>query len=193
MKEKPKVEELFKIPNLLCYLRILMVPIFIHLYLSGQYSYSALIVVLASLTDILDGWIARTFNMITAWGKFIDPVADKLMQISILGCLLTNQRIFDIVLVMVISYVLREIILLITGVYIYIKGRNLSGSKWFGKVCTVVFMCTMFIFLLYPKLELKIVYMLSGIVLGFIYIALFGYLIEYKKLWKDLKGDNDER
>ena len=84
MRGRARKEDLFKIPNILCYIRILLVPFFVYLYLSEYYWQSAIVLIVASLTDIADGYIARHFNMITDLGKFIDPVADNLMQFYML-------------------------------------------------------------------------------------------------------------
>ena len=84
MKGQPRKEDLINIPNVLCYIRILLVPFFVYLFIKECYWQSALVVVIATATDVIDGWIARHFNMITDWGKFIDPLADKLMQAAML-------------------------------------------------------------------------------------------------------------
>ena len=124
MRGTPKKEDLFKIPNLLCYLRILMVPLFIYLFLTEYYWQSAVVVLLAAGTDILDGYIARHFNMTTDWGKFIDPVADKMMQFSML--ILTIFKI-KWVLILVICFTLKEIILLKMNVLLKIQNKFIKN------------------------------------------------------------------
>ena len=80
MKFKFEIKDLFKLPNILCYLRILMVPLFLHVYFTAEtphdYYLATLIVLASGITDFLDGQIARRCNMITDLGKVIDPVAD---------------------------------------------------------------------------------------------------------------------
>ena len=89
---KVEKKDIFTIPNILSYIRILLVPIFVYMYLKAEtpqeYMLSAGIVLLSSLTDCFDGFIARKFHMITELGKLIDPVADKLMQAAMLLVLL---------------------------------------------------------------------------------------------------------
>ena len=74
--------ELFSIPNLMGYFRSLMIPVFCFLYLTAETKQdiwkAAAVVLISSLTDMLDGLVARKFNMITEFGKFLDPFADKL-------------------------------------------------------------------------------------------------------------------
>jgi cardiolipin synthase len=66
------------IPNILSYIRILLIPIFVVMYLRSQYITASCILVISGLTDIMDGRIARKFGMVTDLGKVVDPAADKL-------------------------------------------------------------------------------------------------------------------
>ena len=77
-------EQILTIPNMLSFLRLALIPVILWLYLSGELVWAAVVIVLSSITDIVDGYIARTFNMISDFGKAIDPVADKLTQIAVL-------------------------------------------------------------------------------------------------------------
>ena len=74
-------KQLFSIPNLLCYFRIGMIPVFAYTYLqaetSADYLLSALILGIMEFTDFLDGFIARKYHMVTEAGKIIDPIADS--------------------------------------------------------------------------------------------------------------------
>ncbi len=70
------------LPNQLTTLRILLTPVFFFLFLSGDPTYiqiSVLVYLVAAITDWYDGWLARKFNYITEWGKFLDPLADKIL------------------------------------------------------------------------------------------------------------------
>ena len=75
------------LPNKLTLLRVIMIPAFIIVLMTGYYYASAVIFVLASATDALDGHIARKYNLITNFGKIMDPLADKLLVVSALICL----------------------------------------------------------------------------------------------------------
>jgi len=75
------------LPNKLTILRILLIPVFIVILMTGHYYISAVIFVAASLTDALDGAIARKYNLITNFGKIMDPLADKLLVTAALVCL----------------------------------------------------------------------------------------------------------
>ena len=84
-------KDVFTIPNILSFFRILLIPVIVVLYCVYQkYLISTLIIVISGITDVVDGKIARKFNMISDFGKFIDPVADKLTQAAMLFCLMTR-------------------------------------------------------------------------------------------------------
>ena len=72
------------IPNMITLVRIVLTPIFVRFYLEGENSAAMLILAAAALSDVLDGAIARRFGLITPLGKVLDPVADKLLQASML-------------------------------------------------------------------------------------------------------------
>ena len=95
MKENIKPEKIFSIPNILSMIRILLVPVFAILYfvkVKDHYLYAALVLLLSGASDVLDGIIARKFNMITAFGKLLDPLADKLTQAVVVIFLAVNHN-----------------------------------------------------------------------------------------------------
>ena len=97
------------LPNKLTVLRVILVPFFVFFLLGadwiGSFSpYIALIIfIVASLTDMLDGKIARKYNLITNFGKFMDPLADKLLVCSALICLIALDRIPAWIVIVIIS------------------------------------------------------------------------------------------
>ena len=88
-KEKARIEhaqqsdtnKIFTLPNFLSFFRILLIPVIIVLHCKGQYWWAFGLLLLSGATDVVDGWIARTFHLVSDFGKAIDPVADKLTQI----------------------------------------------------------------------------------------------------------------
>ncbi len=121
------------LPNQLTVLRIILTPVFLFLFLADDPALkqaSLVIFILAAITDWYDGWLARKFNYITAWGKFMDPLADKI---------LTSTAFFAFVFLdvlefwMVLVIVIRDF--LITGLRLFaeFKGYNMTTSisaKW---------------------------------------------------------------
>lgn len=134
-------KEVFSIPNILCYLRIALVPVFLTVYFhyesNNNHLLSAGILVLSSLTDFLDGFIARKFDMITNLGKLVDPVADKLTQFVVASTLAYTYPAY-ILLILII--VLKDGMLLFVGWHIYKKKSiHLTQAEMPGKVATAVF------------------------------------------------------
>jgi cardiolipin synthase len=155
MKFKFELGDLIKIPNILCYLRILMVPLFLHIYFTADEQndfYIATFVVMASgLTDFLDGQLARRLNMVTDLGRIIDPLADKLMQLAMLAALTVRV---EYMYLLVIFLVVKELLTSILGFFVlrYAK-RRLNGAKWYGKVCTAVLYVIMLALVAFPGME----------------------------------------
>ena len=88
-----KRKELFLIPNLLCYLRLLLLPVFAVFYSCEEYVWATVTVLVSAFTDVADGFIARKFNMTSELGKILDPFADKLTQAVVSACLLIRYPI----------------------------------------------------------------------------------------------------
>lgn len=188
MRGEPRKEDLFKIPNILCYIRILLVPVFVFLFIKEYYWQSALVVIVASATDVIDGWVARHFNMITDWGKFIDPLADKLMQLAMLIMAIFKNTW---VVILISVFLLKEIIMLIVGLYIYHKGENLNGSMWCGKLATVILDASLLLIIALPSRIIRdeFVFCLIGISTIFLVLSFVIYMREYIHMYKDMKAD----
>ena len=90
-------KEILTIPNLLSMFRLILIPVYISIYLnarnSSDYFLSAAILAVSCLTDLIDGKIARHFNMITNVGKLLDPLADKLTQFALILCLSSRHPV----------------------------------------------------------------------------------------------------
>lgn len=133
--------EIFSIPNILCYFRILLVPVFLYVYLTvktdnGRFL-AAVVLLISSCSDFLDGYIARNYNMVTELGKLIDPIADKLTQF-VVACTLVYTYPAYIWLIVII--VLKDGMLLFVGWFIYKKtGEHLKQAEMPGKIATAFF------------------------------------------------------
>lgn len=125
------------LPNKLTVLRILLIPVFLVFYFAQSlplhYIWALIVFGLASFTDALDGKIARKHNLITDFGKLMDPLADKLLVMSALICLLQNSVLNLICLILIMSreFLVTSIRLIAAG-----KGVVLAADVW-GKMKTV--------------------------------------------------------
>jgi len=141
------------IPNILSLFRIVLVPVFAVLYgLSGQHEpllYAAVaVLILSGVTDMLDGFIARRFHQISEIGKVLDPIADKLTQVTVMVCLAV--RIPQLWPMMAIGF-LKELLQSIGAALLLLKLKTAAPSaRWYGKVSTVVFYTVMTLFVVFP-------------------------------------------
>ena len=145
--------ELFSVPNILTYFRIILIPVFVVFYVNSAhnikcYIASVMVLIASGLTDMLDGKIARKYDQITELGKILDPVADKLSQCAILACLLMRYRLFIPVLAI---FAIKEITMAVLALVFYRLGRKLKGAHWYGKIATSSFyLITIFLLLVPP-------------------------------------------
>lgn len=124
------------IPNLLSAFRILLVPVIAWLYCSeGDYPLTAGVLLLSGATDIVDGFIARRFHMVSDLGKVLDPVADKLTQAVALGCLLTR---FPAVRWLLAVLVAKEVLMAAMGIFVIRRTGEVYSAAWHGKMATCI-------------------------------------------------------
>ncbi len=132
-------KDLFTIPNLMGYLRILLIPVFCWIYVHAQtpqdYQMAAAVVLFSSLTDLFDGWIARHFHQVTDLGKVLDPVADKLTHGALVLCLTVR---YPLMWGLAALMLFKEGYMALMGLYFLKRGQMLNGAMWFGKVCTAI-------------------------------------------------------
>lgn len=135
------------IPNILTIIRFLLIPIIVIACLQGEYILAIIILTISGITDILDGTIARKYNLISDFGKLMDPLADKVTQISLLTTLFSKDIVPVWILVVV---VLKEFCMVSGASFLYGKELVVS-SKWYGKLATVLFYVAMVISLFVEK------------------------------------------
>ena len=123
-----------QIPNILTLLRFVLIPIIMYYLCIDNYIMTFVFLTVSGITDILDGFIARKFNLITDFGKLIDPLADKATQILTLGTLVLKNIIPIWILGLIIF---KEIIMIAGASFLYGKELVVS-SKWYGKLATIL-------------------------------------------------------
>ena len=133
--------KVFTFPNILSFFRLCLIPAIVWSYCVEQnYLLAGSVLIVSGLTDIVDGFIARKFNMVSDLGKILDPIADKLTQAAMLLCLLLRFPLLWILLVLVL---VKEIFMCITGLMVIKKTGSVYGAKWHGKVATCLLYATM--------------------------------------------------
>ena len=137
-----KIKQIFSIPNILSFIRIGLIPFIVWAFFVEEVWLSAGLILFSALTDIVDGYIARQYNMVTPLGKALDPIADKLTLLSII---VTLCFISDVVFIVLILFIVKETLLGIEGLIIVKKTGTTYSSMWHGKLTTVFLYLTMVI------------------------------------------------
>lgn len=175
-------KEIFSVPNVLSMIRLAMIPLYIGIYLNAtsyvHYYISAGILAVSCLTDLIDGQIARRFNMITMVGKVLDPLADKLTQFSLILCLAVRRNI-PILWALIILFVTKELFQLIAGSLILRKGKILAGAVLPGKICTAMLFISLVLMIMLPGLPNHIIQVFCLIDGAFLIISLAAYILVY--------------
>ncbi|MEA5040491.1 MAG: CDP-alcohol phosphatidyltransferase family protein [Clostridiaceae bacterium] len=163
------------IPNSLSMFRIFLVPVFILLFFSGighAYAWAMAIFLLAGLTDIIDGHLARKYNQITMLGRVLDPLADKLMVFSALICL-TITGILPLWLAML--FLAKELIQLLGSLLLFRRIRDVPASNVVGKAGTFLFYVAIAVLVLFPQINSDLKLALLVLAFGMIFAALVTY------------------
>lgn len=146
------IKNLFKgcltIPNLLSVIRIILVPVFAVLFTNGHQVAALIVLAVSGLTDFFDGKIARRFNQVSELGKILDPVADKITQITIAIMLLILFRRAENTLIQAFGWIFivflaKECIMVVGGLVMLLLGIKPGAAEMPGKVATMLFYCSM--------------------------------------------------
>ena len=176
------------LPNKLTMFRICLVPIFVifmYLPLNNKFGISLLIFIIAALTDALDGKIARKYNLITDFGKFMDPLADKLLVIAALICLIEEALVPGWIVLVIVS---RELAVSIMRAIVAGDGKVVAAGIS-GKLKTVTQMLAIVLLLFGAQIDSSLVLNIGTFL---IYLACLltiysGY--EYFSQNKEIFGD----
>ena len=136
------------VPNLLSLIRILLIPVFGVLFYQGHIGWAVIVLVISGLTDFFDGKIARRFNQISELGKMLDPVADKLTQITIAIVIFlefnkSTNPTMQWFKWMFLFFLFKELLMVIIGAIMLACGLRPVAAEIYGKVATFVFYAVM--------------------------------------------------
>lgn len=182
------------IPNTLTVIRLCLMPVFLAVYFSPMENarvWAMGVLVVSFLTDVLDGYIARNFNQVSNLGKILDPIADKVMQITVLVCL----ALYNHALIWVVAFVLgKDVILGIGALYMHKKRGITAQANWAGKIACFVSLALSLV-LIFPfrqPLSDMVVWVLGLIIVVFNAIALVSYSMVFFKVLGS-KSSSDEK
>lgn len=173
-------KEILTIPNLLSLFRIALIPVYMVIYLNAaktsDYYLSAAILAVSCLTDLIDGKIARHFNMISTVGKILDPFADKATQFTLILCLALKH---PVLWYLVALFVVKEGFQLVAGGITLRKGKMLDGALLSGKVCTTILFVSLIVLVMLPTLSETVITVIAAIDAVFMINAFIQYVLAY--------------
>ena len=168
------------VPNALTIIRFLLIPVIVISIFNGDYIIAFIFFTISGITDIADGFIARKFNLISNFGKLMDPLADKLTQIATIASLTLK----DIIPIWILAIVLLKELIMIAGAS-FLYGKDVVVySKWYGKLATVLFYVAIVFSLLINQFELPSIW--SNLDLWLFYLALFATVFSLLMYIKDV-------
>ena len=175
-------QNIFTIPNVLSISRLALIPVYVTIYLNASYPtdyhMAGFILAISCLTDAIDGFIARKFHMTSELGKFLDPLADKLTQITLVICLSIR---YPVLLSLVALLLSKELLQLFGTIFLLHKGVALSSSMMAGKVSTFILFVSLIVLVLFPGLPAETVAFLAFINSIFLVYAFVIYLMTFVK------------
>lgn len=173
-------KEILTIPNLLSLFRLLLIPIYVHIYLNAtedyQYVLAGVIMSISCITDMIDGKIARRFNMISNVGKVLDPMADKVTQLALILCLSAKYPILYPVLVLFLA---KEFFQLFAVIINFRRGKVLPGALFAGKICTTVLFVSLIAMVLFPQMHPFVVDLIVLTDAVFLLFSFVSYILAY--------------
>ena len=173
-------KDLLTIPNLLSLFRLMLIPVYVTIYLRAtdavDYAIAAGILAVSCLTDMIDGKIARHFNMISTVGKVLDPLADKATQFTLTICLAIR---YPVLWHLALLFVIKEGFQLIAGLLTFRKGKMLTGALITGKVCTCVLFVSLILLVLKPNLDPRVINIITIVDGCFMFMSFVHYATVY--------------
>lgn len=172
------------IPNMLSVIRICLVPVFILVYFEDSPNSNigaAIVYAIASLTDVLDGRIARKYNITSNLGRILDPLGDKLMTMAVIVCI-TIDRVIPVWAVTV--FLIKECLMGLGGLFLYNKFEEMPPSNFFGKSSTVVFFAVCVILMLFRSIPSAVAKLMISFALAVMLLAFASYAARFVRMMK---------
>ena len=183
-----KNSQVLNAPNLLSIFRICLVPVFLAVYFSGVSGcriYAASIYVLASITDVLDGAIARKFGLITNLGRVLDPLGDKLMTASVLVAITIDGIIPAWAAVL---FIVKESVMGIGGLLIHrVACVEIPSSQKIGKATTAVFFVVCVVLMIFDNISDTVACIMISAAILLMIIAFITYSRTFLSIMKSSK------
>jgi cardiolipin synthase (CMP-forming) len=171
MKDKLKLN----LPNILTLLRIIIIPFFTIAILNKLYVLAIVLFSLGAISDVLDGYIARKYDLVSEFGKVADPIADKLMQFAALLSLTING---DIPVLIIVIIGTKELIMGIGTIILFKKKQTFNAANWYGKITTILIYAA--VVLLLFEIDFGIYILYASIITAVYSFFMYGFLAKKK-------------
>ncbi len=186
-KERVDTTDIMTIPNILSFVRILLITPFMILFLNEQYLWASAVIILSGLTDCVDGLIARKFHQISEFGKVIDPVADKLTLLAVgIGICIICPEVITVTVILII----KDVLMLIGGITLISNDIKPPQARWYGKLGTICFYLSVCTIVVLKIADITVPY-LSQIMLSVTAVTMVFALVKYFFLFIDLLKNAD--
>ncbi|MCX7879626.1 MAG: CDP-alcohol phosphatidyltransferase family protein [Ignavibacteria bacterium] len=160
------------LPNILSFIRLLLVAPVFFLLLSKHKILAVVLIFIAWITDLLDGYFARKFNLSSNLGKTLDPLADKLLVLAIAVALLVSKIISLETMLVVIS---RDFIILLAGLYTSIKYKHILQSNYVGKISAFLIATILVVLLVFENNPYKNLFEILIIIIALVSLFLYSF------------------
>lgn len=189
-KERRKVEldgradtdRILTLPNILSFLRLALIPFIVWFFCKEWYGWAVGTFIFSGVTDVVDGWIARKFHLVSNFGKALDPIADKLTQAAVMFCLLPVKFWWVIG-----AMAVKEIGIGIMTLSVIRKTHRVYSAGWYGKLCTVVIYVSMFVLILWREPHPAFIWVDSILIVAAIILSFVKYFVYYNGILKELR------
>lgn len=172
-------DQILTLPNLLSLVRLLLLPCFVCFYRHGAFCEAVIVLILSGLTDIADGFLARTWNMVSDFGKILDPVADKLTQVTMILFLAERYpRMWQVVAIFAVKLLTMGFL----GAVVIKLCKVVNSAKWYGKMNTVILYVGMMVLILFPEMSWEAADCLIVICECSMIVTLILYVVFYLQL-----------
>lgn len=184
------MDKVITVPNILSFIRICLIPVIIWEYVFlKEYFWAAMTVVFSGITDIADGFIARRFNMVSHVGRILDPVADKLTQITVIACLCIR---FTMMIIPLAILVVKELANGIIALIMLKRTGETINSEWHGKLATAFLYVMMITHLFWTQIPMAVSDISIGISIGLMAISFALYTLRNINAIKQTKKVKNE-
>ena len=179
-----KKEEIWTIPNILSFFRLALIPFIVWSNFLNVPFLCAGLIILSGVTDLLDGYIARRFNMISALGKALDPIADKLTLFALLIIVGLKKHLLFVLLGI---FVIKEILMGIQGLIIILRNGTTYSAKWYGKITTLVMYLSMILVIVWKNMPYVAIIIILIVCSALVIFSLIMYSIRNFRCVKNSK------